>query len=191
MGYGEMKNKAAFLDRDGTIIIDSGYVYRIEDVIFIRGAIEAIQRLNKSNFKVIVITNQSGVARGYFSETDVKKLHLYINKELVKHKAWIDKFYYCPHHPEAKIRNYRKNCDCRKPEHGFILKAISEFGIDVKRSFVIGDKSIDICAGKKAGIKTVLITKVKNTRKDLVCRERPDWKAESLLSAVTYLLDNE
>jgi len=139
-----MKNKAVFLDRDGTINVDKGFVYRVEDFEFIDGVTEAIRALNKNNFKVIVVTNQSGIGRGYYNEEDLHNLHYFINKELSKYDAWIDKFYYCPHHPKAKIEKYRIDCKCRKPNTGLLQQAIKDFDIDARQSFLIGNSLRDI-----------------------------------------------
>ena len=142
-------NKAVFLDRDGTINHDSGYVHKTEDLVFIKGSIEAIKKLNENNFLVIVITNQAGVAKGYYSENEVKKFHDKINNELQKHNAHIDQFYYCPHHPDG-LGEYKTSCQCRKPHSDLIEKAIKEYNIDRKKSFMIGDKDSDILTGENA-----------------------------------------
>jgi len=131
------KQKAVILDRDGTINVDKGYVYRKKDFEFIDGTIQAIRKLNSKGYKVLVITNQSGIARGFFREEDVTKLHRYINEELQKEGAHIDKFYVCPHHPNDL-------CFCRKPKLLLFLQAISDFDIDKKELSIIGDKESDI-----------------------------------------------
>ena len=131
-----MANRAVFLDRDGTLNIDKGYVHRIEDWEWIPGAIEAIAALKKARFLVIIITNQAGIARGYYDEADMNNLHARINEELKEHGATIDGFYHCPHHPEfGAVRE----CECRKPMPGMI------------------DKASDIQAGLAAGIKSILV----------------------------------
>ncbi|MDG5788355.1 D-glycero-beta-D-manno-heptose 1,7-bisphosphate 7-phosphatase [Evansella sp. AB-P1] len=145
-------NPAVFLDRDGIINEDFGYVYQYDDFQWIPGAIDAIKLLNSLGYLVIIITNQSGIARGYYLESHVQALHQQINKDLQASQATIDAFYYCPHHPEAKVRFYRRNCDCRKPMPGLILQGIEQFEIDKSRSFLIGDKESDVEAAKNAGI---------------------------------------
>lgn len=137
-------NKAAFLDRDGTINVDGGYIYKKEEFKFIKGSIDAIRLLQKKNFKIIVVTNQSGIGRGMFDMDDVNRLHKYINDELREKNASIDRFYICPHHPKEK-------CNCRKPKILLFQKAISDFSIDPKKSIVIGDKKSDIIPGIKIG----------------------------------------
>ena len=147
-------NKALFLDRDGTINIDTGHLYRIEDFKFIDGVQDLIKKYNDKNYKVIVITNQSGIARKYYTEEDVHRLHAYINEELKKIGAHIDAFYFCPHHPD-----FIGECDCRKPKPKMILQAAKDLNIDLKKSILIGDKEIDIQAGINAGIRRIVLLK--------------------------------
>ena len=150
-------NKALFLDRDGTINVDRDYVYKTEDFILIEGVCDIIKRYMQEGYLVIVVTNQSGVGRGLFSEDDVKNLHNYADILLSTHGVKIDKWYYCPHHPVYGIGKYKKNCNCRKPQTGMIQKAIEDFNIDVKNSLLVGDKEDDIKCGEKMGIKSVYI----------------------------------
>lgn len=146
-------NKAVFLDRDGTINEDIAYLYKPEDFKWIKGAKEAIKYAREKGYLVIVATNQSGVARGYFTENDVKALHNFINDELQKINTKIDAFYYCPHHIEGSIAKYKTECNCRKPKSGMILQAANDYGIDLSASFIFGDKERDILAGIGAGVK--------------------------------------
>jgi D-glycero-D-manno-heptose 1,7-bisphosphate phosphatase len=139
--------KAAFLDRDGTIIEDFGYVSGRGQVKFLPGSTAAIRQLNENGFKVIVVSNQAGVARGYFNEAAVKETNEYIRQALARQGARIDAFYYCPHHVEGIIEEYRRECYFRKPNPGMIIKAGRDFGIDLTESFVVGDQSCDIEAG--------------------------------------------
>lgn len=149
-----MTRAAVFLDRDGTLNVDKGYVHRIEDWEWIPGAIGAITALKKAGFLVIVITNQAGIARGYYDEADMNNLHTIINMELQRHGATIDGFYHCPHHPEfGEVRE----CECRKPMPGLIYEAQHDFDIDLTKSWLIGDKASDIQAGLSAGIKPILV----------------------------------
>lgn len=145
-------NKAAFFDRDGTINIDKGYVHRIEDFEFIKGMPEFIKKYNDEGYKVIVVTNQAGIARGYYTQKEVDILHNYINEELAQIGAHIDAFYICPHHPD-----FTGDCNCRKPKTGMIEQAIKDFDIDVKQSVLFGDKPWDIKCGEKCGIKSYYI----------------------------------
>lgn len=150
-------NKAVFLDRDGTINEEKDYLHRIEDFVFIPGAPEAIQRLRDAGFLVIVVTNQSGVARGYFSREDVDRLHEHIQRELAKIGTAVDAFYLCPHHPEKGKGEFKVDCDCRKGRPGMLLQAAAEHGIDLAASWMIGDKRADLEAGRAAGCRSLLV----------------------------------
>lgn len=151
-------NKAVFLDRDGTLNKEINYLYKPKDFIFISCVIEAIKIFHELNYIVIVITNQAGVARGYYTEEDVEKLHKYIDDLLEAKNTYIDAYYYCPHHPEGTINKYKINCKCRKPNIGMIERAVKDFDIDLSKSIIIGDKEIDVQTGKNAGIgKCVLV----------------------------------
>lgn len=151
------KRRAVFLDRDGTINIEKDYLHKIEDFEFIPGAPEAIKRLKDAGFLVIVVSNQSGVGRGYFDEQAVERLHRYLQSELAGHNTLIDAFYFCPHHPEKGIGNYKIVCDCRKGAPGMLLQAAIDYNIDLSRSFMVGDKLADIEAAENAGCQPILI----------------------------------
>ncbi len=147
-------NKAIFLDRDGTLNVEKNYLYKTEDFDFIPRMPEAIKMWNDSGYLVIVITNQAGVARGYYKEEDVHKLHQYINQRLKEIGAHIDAFYYCPHHPVYGIGKYKVECNCRKPKTGMLEQAILDFSIDVTQSYLFGDHDSDIEAGEAMTIKS-------------------------------------
>ncbi|ACI98249.1 D,D-heptose 1,7-bisphosphate phosphatase 1, putative [Rhodospirillum centenum SW] len=149
---------AAFLDRDGVLNIDHGYVHRREDVEWIQGAITAVKLLNDHGYFVFVVTNQSGVARGFYSETDVKSLHHWMQTELARQGARIDDFRYCPHHPDGTVGAYRMACRCRKPEPGMLLDLCDRWPVDRTRSFLIGDHLRDLQAAEAAGIRGHLFT---------------------------------
>lgn len=149
--------KTVFLDRDGTINVEKNYLYRPEEFEFIPKVPEAIARLNNAGYQVIVVSNQAGVARGYYSEDDVIKLHQYVNEQLSKYKAHIDGFYYCPHHPDAGIGKYKMKCHCRKPETGLFEKACEDFDVNIEDSWMIGDNIGDIKAGNNFRLKTILV----------------------------------
>ncbi len=149
--------KTVFLDRDGTINVEKNYLYRPEEFEFIPKVPEAIARLNNAGYQVIVVSNQAGVARDYYSEDDVIKLHQYVNEQLSKYKAHIDGFYYCPHHPDAGIGKYKMKCHCRKPETGLFEKACEDFDVDIEDSWMIGDNIGDIKAGNNFHLKTILV----------------------------------
>lgn len=150
------KPKAAFFDRDGVINRDVGYLYRIEDLRFLEGAREALAYLAGLGYKIIIVTNQSGIARGYYTVADMEKLHAYMIREIEAAGGRVDRIYYCPHHKEGKVREYAIDCQCRKPKPGMVLRALEEFDLDVSKSFLIGDSVRDIEAAESAGIKGFL-----------------------------------
>ena len=147
-----MVRPAVFLDRDGTLNMDKGYVHCIEDWEWIPGSVDALAALRRAGFLVIVVTNQAGIARGYYGEAAVNNLHEKINRELQEHGGQIDGFYHCPHHPE-----FSATCECRKPKPGLIHAARRDFDIDLSRSWLVGDKASDIQAGWAAGVKSILV----------------------------------
>lgn len=147
--------KAVFVDRDGTINEESGYLFRKEDCRFIPGAVEAIVQLHKAGFLVVVITNQSGIARGYYSAADLEQLHLHMAGEIAAAGGRIDGWYYCPHHPDYPAEY--SQCDCRKPLPGMLQRAAHELGIDLAASWMVGDKIADVSAGVAAGCQTILV----------------------------------
>ena len=139
----EKKRKAFFLDRDGVIIEDTGYVHSKDEVKFLPGVVEALKKINESGSLCIVVSNQAGVAHGYYTEKDVVNLENHIEQELKKLGVRIDAFYYCPYHPEAKVKEYKKDSIYRKPKPGMILRAAEEFNISLSKSLMIGDKESD------------------------------------------------
>ena len=145
-------NRAIFFDRDGTLNNEVGYLWQIDKFHWLEGAKETIKLCNEKNYLVIVITNQGGVARGLYTEDDIKILHDFMQEDLKKFGAHIDGFYYCPHHPEGKVKKYSIVCDCRKPKPGLFYKAAKDFNIDLKNSVMIGDMERDIESGKNAGV---------------------------------------
>lgn len=147
-----MSRPAIFLDRDGTVNVEKRYLYQVEDWEWIPGAIEAIREFNRAGFAVVVVSNQAGIAYGIYTEKEVDLLHATIAAELHNHGAWIDAFYYCPHHPQSG-----STCDCRKPNPGMLFRAQRELDLDLARSYMIGDKLIDVDAGRAAGVRSVLV----------------------------------
>ena len=145
--------KTFFFDRDGVLIKNYGYVYEPSKVKWLKGSIPAIRYLNKKKIKVAVITNQSGIGRGYFTEKDLEKFHLFLNKNLKTYGAKIDDFFHCPYHPKAKIKKYRKKTNLRKPGNGMLLKAIKKYKINPNQCFMIGDEKKDFLSAKKTKIK--------------------------------------
>lgn len=148
-----MKDKAVFLDRDGVLNVDVAYLYRIEDLQWVDGAREALAYLNEQGYKLFVVTNQSGIARGYYTAAEMQALHEHMQSQLQQFKAKIEKFYYCPHHKDGKVAEFACECSCRKPKPGMLLQAFSEYELDKEQCFMIGDKDSDLEAAANAGIK--------------------------------------
>ena len=146
---------AVFLDRDGTINEESGYLHKKEECRFIPGAKEAVARLCAAGFTVVVVTNQSGIARGYYSEADLNELHRYMEEEFAAAGGKIAAWYHCPHHPDYPAAD--GDCSCRKPLPGMLVSAAAELGIDLASSWMIGDKLADVEAGVAAGCHTILV----------------------------------
>jgi D,D-heptose 1,7-bisphosphate phosphatase len=176
-------HKAVFLDRDGTIARDVPYCSRPEDFELLPEAAEGIRLLNESGYKVIVITNQSGIARGYFTEEMLKMIHQRMKTALARFGASIDGIYYCPHHPD-------NGCDCRKPKPGLALKAAQEHDIDLAESYFVGDKMHDVESGHAASCRTVLISplgEVENSSADSPVR--PDYIARNMAQASRLIIE--
>jgi D-glycero-D-manno-heptose 1,7-bisphosphate phosphatase len=153
----ETGRRAVFLDRDGTINEERDYLWRVEDFVFIPGAPEAIRLLREAGFLVVVVTNQSGIGRGYYDEAALERLHAHMAAELAKAGAGVDAAYFCPHHPRHGQGEYGRECACRKPLPGMLLSAASDLGIDLAGSWVVGDKLSDIEAGQAAGCRSLLV----------------------------------
>ena len=151
------KRRAVFLDRDGTINVEKNYLYKIADFEFIPGAQDAIKMLKAAGYLVIVVSNQAGIARGYFDESDVEQLHQHMQAELAAYGTSIDAFYFCPHHPDEGLGAYKVQCECRKGKPGMLLQAALEHDLDLQHSFMVGDKLADIVAGERAGCKSILV----------------------------------
>ena len=178
--------KAVFIDRDGTINVEKDYLYRIADFEFIPGAEEAIKLLNEAGLLVIVVTNQSGVARGYYNEDDVEQLHRHINSELKQHGAHVDAWYFCPHHPLGR-GSYALPCDCRKPLPGMLQQAALRYDIDMEHSFMVGDKRADIEAGAAAGCRPLLVRTGYGAHEEQAI-EGPVETYDDLLAAIISIL---
>jgi len=174
-----VRKRAVFLDRDGTIARDVHYCRRVEDFEILPTVPQAIRQLNECGFEVVVVTNQSGVARGYFTEETLLQIHQHMRQELAEYGARVDAIYYCPHHPDDM-------CDCAKPRPGLLLRAAEELGIDLRRSFMIGDAVRDIEAGKTAGCRTVLIADGLDARRELT--NPPDYVAGSMLEVAQWVV---
>jgi D-glycero-D-manno-heptose 1,7-bisphosphate phosphatase len=151
------KREAVFLDRDGTINEEMGYINHPDRFILFPFVPEAIRIFNALDFKVIIITNQSGVARGYFSESLVKNIHQMLRNGIAAANAKIDAIYYCPHHPTVGTEAYRVDCSCRKPKPGMVLKAAEEHGIDLSKSYMVGDRFRDIQFAKNLDLTSAMV----------------------------------
>jgi len=182
-----MGKKAVFLDRDGTLAPDVPYCSRPEDFNLFEDVPRGIKKLNDNGFIVIVITNQSGIARGYFTEEKLSKIHDKLKRELNEVGAYVDGIYYCPHHPDD-------GCNCRKPSIGLFEKAIKDYDIDVKSSYLIGDRMLDIEAGYRIGCKNILVPE--NNHKEKVMKElerskiKPDKICKNFDEAVYWILND-
>lgn len=157
-----MSNRAVFLDRDGTINVEKHYLHKIEDFEFLPEAVDALRILQDAGYLLIIVTNQSGIGRGYYTIEDFLTLNEWMLKELEKNEVHISKVYYCPHIPNALVKEYRKSCTCRKPALGMYNRAIEEFNIDLNHSYAIGDKLRDCTICEKSNCKGFLIEKNEN-----------------------------
>jgi histidinol-phosphate phosphatase family protein len=179
-----MSNKAVFLDRDGTINEEVNYLSKIEQLNILANSASAIKILNENDYKVIVITNQSGVSRGYFSKEALEGINEHLKNELANEGAQIDAMYYCPHHPD-------EGCDCRKPRPGMIEEARSKFDLDLPSSFIVGDTLNDLETGYNVGCKTVLVLTGYGERElnnQDSWKLQPDFIAKDLLDAVMWII---
>jgi D-glycero-D-manno-heptose 1,7-bisphosphate phosphatase len=188
------KNTAVFLDRDGVINEEVGYLDRLDKLKIIPSAYEAIRLINESGMKAIVISNQAGVARRLFTEDFVKKTHEHLQTALHQKEAHIDNFYYCPHHPTEGIEPYRRACDCRKPAPGMLLQAAQDLNIDLTKSYLVGDRFRDMEAAKKVGVKGILVQTgygqelLQDDGPDKATEEgKPDYIAADILEAVRWI----
>ena len=157
-------NKAIFLDRDGTINVEKNYLYKIDDFEFLPGVIDALRQLQQAGFLLIIITNQSGIGRGYYSEEDFKKLNNWMVSTLKEKGVIITDVYYCPHLPNAKLKEYRKDCNCRKPKLGMFRQAVRDHNVCLNESYAVGDKIRDCAICKSSACKGFLIGDNEETR---------------------------
>jgi D-glycero-D-manno-heptose 1,7-bisphosphate phosphatase len=190
-----MGRRAIIMDRDGTVCDEVGYVNHVERVRLLPRSAEAIRRANDAGFQTVVVTNQAGVARGYFAEELVEDVHDRVREMLAKDGARVDGIYYCPHHPEVGAPAYRKTCDCRKPRPGMLLRARDEMGIDLGASYMIGDSVRDIEAGHRADATPILVL-TGYGRGELEYQShawtvRPAHVADDLLDAVDWIFQRE
>lgn len=170
---------AIFLDRDGTINVDHGYVHEIDDFQFIDGVIEAMQELKIMGFALVVVTNQSGIARGKFTEDQFMQLTEWMDWSLADREVELDGIYFCPHHPEGMAGEYRQDCDCRKPKPGMLLDAQRFLNIDMAASYIVGDKAEDMLAGQAAGVGVKVLVRTGKPLDDKA-EALADWVIDSL-----------
>lgn len=184
--------RAVFLDRDGTLIEDVGYLGRLDQVAFYPWTVDSVRALNRAGLRVIVITNQSGIARGYFTETVVEGVHRHLTAVFEAGGARIDAYYYCPHHPKGAVEGYAVNCGCRKPAPGLVERAARDLGLDPARSFVVGDKWLDIGLARAVGARAVLVRTGYGATEE--ARPQPGLRAdavvENLAAAASWILRN-
>ncbi len=188
-----MPNRCVFLDRDGTINEEVNYLSRPDQLRLIAGAAEAIKGFAQAGLKVVVITNQAGVARGYFSEPALQQIHLELEKMLRAQDAHLDAIYYCPHHPTAGIGVYKIECNCRKPKPGLLEKAARELNLDLRQAFIVGDKPADLKAGEAVGCRTILVRTgygLESEKELTGGKFQPDHIADNLLEASRWILQS-
>jgi D-glycero-D-manno-heptose 1,7-bisphosphate phosphatase len=149
--------RAVFLDRDGVLIEEAGYLDRLERMVFFPYTVDAVRQLNVGGFAVVVLTNQAGIARGIVRVEFVAEAHAHISARLGEGGARIDAFYYCPHHPDGIVEAVSRRCDCRKPRSGMLTRAAADLGLDLGRSFIVGDRWHDLEAGQSVGARGVLV----------------------------------
>jgi D-glycero-D-manno-heptose 1,7-bisphosphate phosphatase len=179
-----------FLDRDGTIIEEVGYLDRAERVDLYPWTIDAIRALNRAGLIVVMVTNQSGVARGFFTEAVVDDVHAHLAHLLAEGGARIDAYYYCPHHPDGKVAEFARTCECRKPGRGLVDRAVREFGIEPTASFVVGDRWFDVALARTVGAAGILVRTGygKSVEPSWPPELKADAVADNLIGAVSWIL---
>lgn len=183
-----MRNKAIFLDKDGTLVRDYPYNVDPQKIEFLSGVIDGLKHLAKQGFKLFVVSNQSGLARGYFSEEELKQYFDTLASMLAEQNIFLEDMYFCPHHPEGKINQYTKDCHCRKPKAGLIIQAAGEHNIQRSKSWMIGDILNDIEAGKTAGCNTILVDNGHETEWYITEHRTPDLLVSDFLSAAQHIV---
>jgi D-glycero-D-manno-heptose 1,7-bisphosphate phosphatase len=174
-------NRAVFLDRDGVLMEDSNYVGQLERVVIIPAAVAALQRLQAAGYRLLVVTNQSGVGRGYFTHEHVAQVHAHLDEQFAKAGVKIDRYYVCPHHPDD-------NCACRKPSPKSLRDAAQEFHLDLALSYMVGDRASDIQAGRNAGVRTILVLTGAGQQTVAEGKATPDHVAQDLSAAADLIL---
>lgn len=181
-----------FLDRDGTLNVEVDFLRSPEELVLIAGVGEAVRKLNERGFVTCLISNQSGIARGYLSEADLAHVHAKLRDELRRSDSSLDAIYYCPHHPSAGIPPYDVHCECRKPKPGMLVRGAQEFNLDLQRCFVIGDSTVDMQAGNAVGAKTILVQTGYGPTSWADCKQNNipiGFVALSVVEAVEFILE--
>jgi D-glycero-D-manno-heptose 1,7-bisphosphate phosphatase len=181
---------AIFLDRDGTLTVESEWVRRGQDLVLVPGAAEGVRALRAAGYFVALVTNQSAVARGIVTEDELAAIHAHLQELLAEHGTRLDALHHCPHHPTEGVGPWRRACDCRKPEPGLLLAAARAHGLDLARSWTIGDAERDLEAGRRAGTRTVLVATGKGEREHaaaLAAGRPPDHFARDLGAAARWI----
>jgi D-glycero-D-manno-heptose 1,7-bisphosphate phosphatase len=188
------RKPAVFLDRDGTLIHDMGFLSKPSQVRLFAGAAEALRLLRRAGFYLFVVSNQSGVARGYFPESSVRKANRKVQTLLKSKGARIDRFFYCPHFPQGKVKSLSRKCPCRKPEPGMVRQAAKRYPVDLKRSYVVGDKMDDLLLAQKARVAGGLLVRTGKGRKSEKELGRAGLRnavvAKDVLSAARWIVEN-
>lgn len=189
-----MKKRAVFLDRDGNINQDVGYPSQFSQINIYPYSFEAVRKINKAGFLAVIATNQSGIGRGFLTEINLHDIHQKIKAAFAKHNAYFDGIYYCPHYLSSSNPIYRKDCSCRKPKPGMALQAASDLNIDLKNSYVIGDKVEDILFGVNIEACPILVLTGFGQKSLSILKEKgihPGYVAQNLLDAVNWILKTE
>jgi D-glycero-D-manno-heptose 1,7-bisphosphate phosphatase len=181
-----MKRPALFLDRDGTLVYPRHYPSHPEELHLYEGIGPALKAFQEEGFKLVVITNQAGIARGYFTEDDLQRMNAYLSEELAKLEVHLDAIYYCPHHPDGIIPELAIRCDCRKPQPGMLLRAAEDLDLDLQSSWFVGDILDDIEAGNRVGCRTILVDLGTEGMPEQQVR-RPDFVARNTLHALCII----
>jgi len=187
--------RAVFLDRDGTVADEVGYVNHASRLRLLPRSAEAVRRIRAAGFLAVIVTNQAGVARDYFEEFVVAQTHDRLKALLAAEGTAVDGIYYCPHHPREGVAPYRQECDCRKPRPGMLKQAAEDLGIDLGRSYMVGDGIVDIGAARAAGVVPVMVLtgygRGHFEHRRSTWKEQPEHVAEDLLDAVEWILERE